>query len=62
MLDSFKAFLVLCSLAGKCGKTTTEFKKLFPLRIGGKGRGAQNILAYHRILERGVTYFRKLRE
>lgn len=38
MLGSFKAFLVLCSLAGKYGKTTHSiFLKFFTIQ--GKGNG-----------------------
>lgn len=61
MLDSFKAFLVLCSLAGKYGKTTYSIFFLFRRKRNGVGVGPQNKLAYHGIVEEGLTCFRKLR-
>ena len=40
MLGSFKAFLVLCSVAGKYGKTTHSiFSKFFAIRGKGEGVG-----------------------
>lgn len=44
MLDSFKAFLVLCSLAGKCEETTHSIFKdslLFEGKENGIGRATK---------------------
>lgn len=44
MLGSFKVFLVLCSLAGKYGKTThSTFKKLFAVQGKEHGMGECHI-------------------
>lgn len=61
MPDSFKAFLVLCSLAGKYGKTTYSNFFLLRRKRNGVEGGLQNKLAYHGIVEEGLTCFKKLR-